>query len=138
MAKSFNTVSGLVKQVELICDRAVKNVTLILVEKLKEYIQEDFYDLYYSRIYRRTYQFLQSPAYNMIGNAKAEIFIDTDSMEYFDITGEDVARLAMEGFHGSEDIFRPGYYWKDFENWCNDNVLILLRGELIKQGLNIK
>lgn len=138
MAKSFNTVGGLVKQVELMCDRAVKNVTIILVEKLKECVQEDFYGLYYPHLYRRTYQFLKSPAYNLIGNAKAEIFIDTDAMEYFDITGEEVAKLAMEGFHGSEDIFRPGYYWKDFENWCNDSVLILLRNELIKQGLNIK
>lgn len=138
MAKSFNTVSGLVKQVELMCDRAVKNVTLILVEKLKEYIQEDFYDLYYPRLYRRTYQFLKSPAYNLIGNAKAEIFIDTDAMEYFDITGEEVAKLAMEGFHGSGDIFRSGYYWRDFMTYCNDNVLILLRNELIKQGLNIR
>lgn len=138
MAKSFNTVSGLIKQVEIMCDRAVKVVTLTLVEKLKEYIQEDFYDLYYSRIYRRTYQFLQSPAYNIIGNAKAEIFIDTDAMDYFDITGDEVAKLAMGGFHGSEDIFRPGYYWKDFMTYCNDNVLILLRSELIKQGLNIK
>jgi len=137
-AKSFNTLSGIIKQVEIKCDIAVKIVSLIIVDKLKDFIQEDFYDLYYPRIYRRTYQLLESPTYKIIGNAKSEIFINTDAMEYFDITGEEVAKLSMGGFHGSEAIFRPGLYWEDFSNWCNENVIILLRSELIKQGLNIR
>lgn len=136
--KSFNSLSGIINYVEIACNVAVKNVSDVMVSKLKDFIQDDFYDLYYPRIYRRTYSLLRSPTANLIGNAEAEIFINTDAMEYFDITGEEVAKLAMQGFHGSEDIFRPGYYWEDFASWCKQNVIILLKQELIRQGLNIR
>nr|WP_024835403.1 hypothetical protein [Clostridium sp. 12(A)] len=118
------------------CDVAIEKVAKIVRDKLEEFILEDFYNTYSPLFYARTYAFLKSPKYSILGNTTAEVFIDTDVMQYLGISGEDVANLASFGFHGSIEIFREGFYWSDFINWCNENVPRLLKIELKKQGIN--
>ena len=67
-----------------------------------------------------------------------KVFIDTDKMKYKEASGSDIANLASFGFHGNINIFKPGYFWTDFIQWCNEQVPIILKKELKKQGLNIK
>lgn len=53
-------------------------------------------------------------------------------------TGEDQVYMADAGYHGNVNIYRDGHFWKDFEQYCKDNALNILKQELKKQGLNIK
>lgn len=119
-------------------EKAISNVAKRMTEELKSYIREDFYNQYKPRFYNRTYSFLHSPKFNLLGSNAAEIFVDTDVMHYLGVSGEYVAWLAARGYHGTTSIFRNGYYWEDFLNWANKNVPHLLKTELKKQGLDVR
>jgi len=138
MPKTFTTTVDLHKYLETSCEEAIKAVAKVVRDKLEEFINEDFYKLYSPLFYTRTYSFLKSPKYNMLSKNSAEIFVDTDVMHYLGISGEDVANLASYGFHGSIDIFKPGFFWTDFITWCNQNVPILMKKELGKRGIQVK
>lgn len=124
--------------IEDACEKAIQETAKIVRDKLEEFILEDFYRMYRPLFYTRTYSFLKSPKYNMLNKNSAEVFIDTDVMHYLGISGDEVAELASYGFHGSIDIFRPGFYWTDFIKYCDENVPNLLKQNLRKQGLKIK
>ena len=117
---------------------AIENVAKEMVNRLREYLIEDFYNMYDPQEYKRTYQLQDAPTYEMLSKNMAQVFIDMDSMQYRDATGRDVATLASLGFHGNLNIFRPGFFWADFLNWADENVPRLLKEELKKQGLNVK
>lgn len=134
-AKIVTNLNVLEDYLQEACDMAIEKVARIVRDKLEEFILEDFYNTYSPLFYSRTYAFLKSPKYSILGNATAEVFIDTDVMQYLGISGEDVANLASYGFHGSIEIFREGFYWSDFIKWCNENVPRLLKIELKKQGI---
>lgn len=138
MAKTFTTTVDLQNYLEAACEEAIKEVAKIVRDKLEEFINEDFYKLYSPLFYTRTYSFLKSPKYNMLSKRSANIFVDTDVMHYLGISGEDVAHLASYGFHGSIDIFKPGFYWTDFIAWCNENVPSLMKKALGTRGIHVK
>lgn len=138
-------------QIESACGKAVKNASNILLAKLQEYIMEDYYLLYEPLFYRRTMKFFESAVANMIDKTTATIGIDELYMsyqyparyKYLDgtdghWTGEDQVYMADAGYHGSYYIYRDGHFWKDFEQYARDNAINILKGELRKQGLNIK
>lgn len=54
MATVIKNMNDLKKQVESACNKAVENAAKILLEKLQEYINEDYYELYYPERYIRT------------------------------------------------------------------------------------
>lgn len=145
--KSFTKLE---KAVNIRIGSAVQNVAKIMCEKLKECIQEEYYDKYRPLIYNRTYKFLNSAVYDMLNGNTASIGIGDAYMDYlypanymlqdgsvWHWTGEDQTYMASSGFHGSAYIQRNGYYWKTFESWCDKNVVKLLKNELRKQGLHI-
>lgn len=142
--KVFKTTVDIQNYLESACEKAVASVAERMVEELKSYIREDFYNQYKPKFYTRTYELLNSPKYNMLNSNSAEIFIDMDVIHYlvgdpqYDTTEEDIVKMASLGYHGSMDIFRPGMFWEDFLNWCNTNVTDLLKAALQKQGLTIK
>lgn len=129
--------SQIVKYLDEKTEIALQNVAARLTEKLEEFVKEDFYNMYSPKYYSRTYSLLKSRKYEMLGKNTAKVFIDTDAMHYLGISGEDVATLASYGFHGSVDIFRPGYYWTDFVAYCDDNVIPMLKEELRKQNIPV-
>lgn len=137
MPKIFTTMVGLHNYLESVCEVAIEHVSKVVRDKLEEFIEEDFYNMYRPIFYTRTYSFLKSPKYNMLNKNTSEIFIDTDVMHYLGISGDDVANMASYGFHGTIDIFRPGFYWTDFITWADKNIPLMLKNELIKQGLQV-
>lgn len=75
------------------------------VEQTLNYFLQEYYDSYDPVYYRRLYDFLHSVVRTeakVVGNkVVASVYIDTDSMNnYYDATGEQVARWANEGTHG--------------------------------------
>jgi hypothetical protein len=118
---------------------ALKSTSGILCEKLKEFIQEDYYNLFKPDFYTRTYQFLDSAKNELLSGNTAKIYMDETAMDYGNYwDGETQLYMADAGLHGNANIFREGYFWKDFINYCNENVDIILRQELKKVGINVK
>lgn len=118
-------------------EKVLEKVAVIVCDKLKEYIKVDFYQKYQPILYRRSLQFMRSPKWKLNNSTEAEVFIDTDVMHYLGISAEDMLDLAEQGFHGTKDIFREGYFWEDFLSWCNDNIDNLMIYELKKYGYEI-
>ena len=117
-------------------DTAVRNVAMKVRDQLIHYIDKDFYDQYKPKQYERTYRFLNSVAEDITRNA-ARVFLDLD-YKYDDVTAQEQAEGAAEGWHGTHIHVEGFYFWQDFENWCNENIYDMLRDELIKQGLEVK
>lgn len=151
MATVIKNMNDLKKQVESACNKAVENAAKILLEKLQEYINEDYYELYYPERYIRTKEFYKSAVANMLGKSTATIGIDELYMSYQypaeytyldgtagHWTGEDQVYMADAGYHGNFNIYRDGHFWKDFEKYANENAIDILKNELRKQGLNVK
>ena len=145
MAKIFKSVIDVNNYIESACEKAIKSVAERMTEELESYIREDFYNQYSPRFYKRSYQLLKSPKYNMLDPKSAEIFIDIDSIDYliganekYDYSEEDIVKLASLGFHGTINIFKPGMFWEDFIDWCNNNVPYLMKFELKKYGITVK
>ncbi len=132
------TYHALVNEMNKRVTIAVQNIANEMVNQLRYYLIDDFYNMYDPIKYNRTYQLQDAPTYEMLSANMAKIFIDTDSMSYRDATGDEVVNMASLGFHGNVNIFRPGFFWSDFVEWSNKNVPMLLRLELKKQGLNVK
>lgn len=151
MATVIKNLNDLKKQVDAACSRAVENAAKIILEKLQEYINKDYYDLYQPIYYSRTMKFYESAVANMIGKSTATIGIDELYMSYQypakytyldgtsgHWTGEDQVYMADAGYHGNFNIYRDGHFWKDFEKYANENAFDILKTELRKQGLNVK
>lgn len=159
---AINSYSQLVEKLNKATEIAVEKTAKELMEKLKEFIQTEYYDLYEPLYYRpRTYMFLNSAVYKMLSGDTASIGIDDD---YFDYnyparytsqsanenlanigqsytghwTGEDQAYAAEYGMHGNANIYTDGHYWSEFIEWCNSNCVALLRKNLIEQGVPLK
>lgn len=134
---TFNNTSDLDKYIKKCMAVALNNTAIILKDKLREFIDSDFYLLYKPKVYQRTDQFKNSPEIDMVSDLIADIFVNTDSMNYKDATGDYVAQLATKGYHGSTAIFREGYFWKDFIAFAEKNTLDIYKSELQKQGLDV-
>ena len=75
------------------------------VEQTLNYFLQEYYDSYDPVYYRRLYDFLHSVVRTeakVVGNkVVASVYIDTNSMNnYYDATGEQIARWANQGTHG--------------------------------------
>lgn len=151
MSTVIKNINDLKKHVDAACNKAVENAAKILLEKLQEYINKDYYDLYQPTYYSRTMKFYESAVANMIGKSTATIGIDELYMSYQypakytyldgtsgHWTGEDQVYMADAGYHGNFNIYRDGHFWKDFEKFANENAIDILKTELHKQGLNVK
>lgn len=105
------------------------------VEQTLNYFLQEYYNSYDPVYYRRSYDFLHSAVKvepKVVGNkVVASVYIDTDSMNnYYDATGEQVARWANEGTHGG--TIRGNntpHVWDDTMRETLDN------GELLRLAL---
>lgn len=104
MAKRINNLNELEKALM----PAMKGMVDKLAERVYEilnYFLQEYYDDYDPKSYRRQYDFLRSAVKvesKIQGNkVVASVYIDTDSMDnYYNATGEQVAKWANEGLHG--------------------------------------
>ena len=136
------TYSALVKEINKRVTIAIQNVAKITCDKLKECIDEQYYQdpQFYPNIYQRTEQFLNSTAYEMLGKGTARVGVDTDSMHYKNgFSATQVVEWAMQSMHGSP-LYQTDTedFWSVFIEWADTNVPILLRSELKRQGLTVK
>jgi hypothetical protein len=108
--------------------------------QLRQIIDEQYYNdpHFYPNIYKRTNQFLDSASYQLIGINISQIGINMDEMHYKNIDSDDVVKYASKSMHGSP-LFQTNTkdFWTSFESWCDDNIVKILKEELINQGLKI-
>lgn len=139
MAKTFTTLVSMEQYMNKACSKAVEKAAQRITDQLQYFIWDDYYALYSPISYDRSFQFLESAISKMVSSNTAEIYMDADSMSYNDYwDGETQINMASAGFHGTADIFRPGFFWKDFISWCDENAINILKEELAKQGINVK
>lgn len=142
MAKTFSTLIDLQTYVQKACTEAINDTAVMVIDKLKECIDTQYYDdtEFYPEFYRRTETFLESAAYQLLSSNSAEIYVDTAGMHYknsFD--PETVVEWASQSMHGG-DIYKTGTqdFWSVFIDWCNENLLDLLKVNLQKHGIKTK
>lgn len=137
----FKTYSALILELDKRVSIAIENVEKIICNKLKDYIEEQYYNdpEFYPNIYERTYTFLKSATYEMMGNT-ATIGIDNSSMHYKNnFSGVQVVEWASQSMHGAEyyqTSTEP--FWDTFIQWADKNVVQLLKSELENQGIAVK
>lgn len=146
---ALKTYSALVADINKKTEKAVKMTADQMQEKLKECIEEKYYDEYDPTSYiPRTYKFLNSAVAKMLGQSSASIGIDE---AYFDYeyparyklqdgssghwTGEDQVMMASQGYHGTYYIHTEGKFWDEFIKWADKNAIKLLKKNLLACGV---
>jgi hypothetical protein len=114
-------------------------------ETLNHFLQE-YYNSYDPKSYQRQYDFLRSAVKvepKIQGNKViASVYIDTDSMDnYYNATGEEVARWANQGTHGGTiQGNNTPHVWDDTlrETVDNGELLRLAIDYLKSQGISVR
>lgn len=139
---AIKTYKGLVTALNKNINVAVKETANEMKEKLQECIDEQYYHdpEFYPNIYKRTETFLSSAAMQMLSSNSAEIYVDIEGMHYkngFD--SWQIVRWASKSKHGS-DYYQTGTsdFWTTFLDWCNNNLMNILKTNLRKHGLQVK
>jgi hypothetical protein len=121
----------------------------IMAERVYEtlnYFLQEYYNSYDPLSYRRTKDFLYSAVKvesKIKGNkVVASVYIDTDSMDnYYNATGEQVARWANQGLHGGLDTgSKTPRVWDDTmdETVRNGELLRLATDCLKSKGFSVR
>lgn len=154
---TLNSYSAVVAEINKRVEKAVKMTADEMQEKLKDCIQEKYYDEYDPTKYiPRTYKFLNSAVAKMLGKSSASIGIDEAYFDYeypqrytsqsagitkYDNehwTGEDQIIMGSQGYHGSAFIRTEGRFWDEFISWADKNAIHLLKKNLIICGVKVK
>lgn len=138
-SRTFNSTVALSAYLESAVSIAVKNATIRIKDKLYDFVESQYYNdpEFYPKVYDRTYTFLKSCAYEMLSPTQSKIGIDDSRMRYSNgFPGTDVANMAAESMHGSP-LYKTSTesYWNEFLVWADDNAEIILKEELLKQGI---
>jgi hypothetical protein len=137
-AKTFTTMVQIQDYIEHKCTEAVRYAMQRCVEKLREYIDEDYYEQFVPDFYTRTRQFYKSATATLLSATSAEIGIDYSMMNYGSYwDGEVQTEFASRGYHGTTEIQTDGRFWDDFVAWMDENAIDILRQELLRQGLKL-
>jgi hypothetical protein len=139
--KTFTSVVELQLFVNDKIKKAIMSASRIITEQLRNIIDVQYYNdpEFYPNIYKRTFQFLDSATYELLGSNMAQIGIDTDSMHYYNNFDPDaVIDMAAQSQHGSP-LYQTSTedFWTTFTRWSDENVINILRNELQKQGLKL-
>lgn len=139
--KTFTTIVQLEAFVNNAITKAIMTASVRIRNELRNIVDEQYYQDpdFYPNIYRRTNMFLDSASYELIGKNMAEIGINTDEMHYRNGFDPDVVvENASKSWHGSE-LYATGTvdFWTTFEQWADENVIKILREELINAGLTL-
>lgn len=145
MAKRINNMDGLEKALMPTMVKMVDTLAERAYEVLNYFLQE-YYDSYDPKSYRRTKDFLYSAVKvepKIKGNkAIASVYIDTDSMDnYYNATGEQVARWANQGLHGGMATGgKTPRVWDDtLDSTVNNGELLKLAIDYLRsKGFSVK
>lgn len=141
-AKVFSSPVGLKNYLQILCDQAVKATAEEAKKQLTKCIDEQYYHdpEFYPNVYERTDTFLTSAACQLISSGAAEIFIDAEGMHYKNgFSSWKVVEWASESKHGADyyQTTTPDF-WSTYIEWCNENLIALLKKNLRNVGLNVK
>ena len=138
----YKTYSALVSAMNKNINIAVEKTAQEVKEMLHTCIKEQYYEDpgFYPHVYQRTETFLSSVAYQMLSSNSAEIYVDGDGMHYkngFD--SWQVVSWASESKHGA-DYYQTGTedFRTRFIDWCNENLLDILKKNLRLYGIQTK
>lgn len=141
-SKVFSSPVDLKNYLQALCDQAIEKTAEEAKSQLTKCIQEQYYDdpEFYPNVYRRTETFLTHAACQLLSNNTAEIYIDVDGMHYknnFDPM--QIVTWASNSQHGADyyQTTTPDF-WSTYIEWCNDNLIDLLKQNLRKVGLSVK
>lgn len=145
MAKHISNMNELQKALMPTMARMVDTLAERVYEALNYFLQE-YYNSYDPKSYRRTKDFLYSAVKvesRIKGNkAVASVYIDTDSMDnYYNATGEQVARWANQGLHGGLDTgSKTPRVWDDtMDATVNNGELLNLAVEYLRsKGFSVR
>ena len=140
--KVFSTPVELQGYMESLCAKAIEDTAKEVRDELYKCVDEQYYKdpHFYPNVYQRTEEFLSHVTYQLLSSNSAEVYIDIEGMHYkngFDAW--QVVSWASESKHGS-DYYQTDTedFWTTFIEWCDKNLLILLRKNLSTYGLTVK
>lgn len=145
MAKHISNMGELEKALMPTMAKMVDTLAERVYETLNYFLKE-YYDSYDPVSYRRTKDFLFSAVKvepKIKGNKViASVYIDTDSMnDYYNATGEQVARWANQGLHGGLDTgSKTPRVWDDtMDETVNNGELLKLAIEYLRsKGISVR
>jgi len=142
MATTVKSTRELNAYINSICEKAIRDTSLKAREYLYKCVNEQYYnDLgFYPNAYRRTEEFLKHVTSQLISNNVAQVYIDIEGMHYKNnFSPWRVVKWASESKHGSEYYQTDTEdFWTVFIEWCENNLLDILKANLRKYGLKIK
>lgn len=142
MVTVIKNMNDLKKQVDIACGKAVEETSITVMNKLHDCIDKQYYQDpgFYPNVYKRTFTFFNHVAYDMLTSNKSQIYVDIEGMHYKNnFSPWQVVSWAAESKHGAEYYqTKTDDFWSVFIEWCNDNIMELLKKNLMKQGLNIR
>lgn len=141
-AKVFSSPVELKNYLQVLCDQAIKDTAEEAKQQLTKCIREQYYDdpEFYPNVYERTDTFLTSAACQLLSNNTAEIYIDVEGMHYKNnFNAMQVVTWASNSQHGADyyQTTTPDF-WSTYIEWCNKNLIDLLKLNLRKVGLIAK
>jgi hypothetical protein len=120
---------------------AIKQTADEAQQELKKCILEQYYQDpgFYPNMYERTNTFLNSALSTMLSNTTAKIYIDVEGMHYKNgFSPEKVVSWAAESKHGAEYLQTSTEpFWERFVMWCDENLLLILKKNLKKNGVPV-
>ena len=142
MAQSFTNLRQLQQHLQSVCRQAVCDTAEAAMNKLKECVEEQYYNDpdFYPEFYRRTEEFLNSAAWQLLSPTSAQVSIDTALMHYKNnFSPTQIVEWAGQSMHGGE-LYQTDTqdFWSAFLEWCDQNLIQLLRQNLQKHGINLK
>lgn len=145
MAKHISNMNDLEKALMPTMSKMVDTLAERVYETLNYFLQE-YYNSYDPKSYRRQYDLLRSvvKVEPKIRGSKvtASVFIDTDSMDnYYNATGEQVARWANQGLHGGLDTgSKTPRVWDDtMDSTVNNGELLRLAADYLRsKGFSVR
>lgn len=141
MAKVFSSTVEIQTYVNKLITKALMAASVRITKELRLIIDEQYYKdpSFYPNVYRRTYKFLDSASYELLGSNMAQIGIDTDMMNYYNgFDADQIVEWASDSKHGADYYQTDAVdFWTTFNQWADQNVSRILKEELINQGLKI-
>ena len=145
MAKHISNMNDLEKALMPVMKGMVDKLAERVYETLNFFLQE-YYNSYDPLSYRRQYDYLRSAVKvesKIKGNkVVASVYIDTDSMDdYYNATGEQVARWANQGLHGGLAVgTKTPHVWDDtMDETVNNGELLRLAAEYLRsKGFSVR
>ena len=142
MSLLIKKMSDLNIHINAILKKSIEETAKTATNKLHDCINQQYYHdpEFFPNVYHRTYEFLNHVAFDMISNNCAQIYVDINGMHYKNnFRPWQVVAWASESKHGA-NYYQTNTedFWTIFFDWCNNNLLNLLKANINKYGIRIK